>query len=398
MRVVVVAEAGVLQGSSNAFARRYAAVLKILGEDHDLALVHLRLDPPVFDTHAIAPPYESAVFEIEIPRRPHSRAERLIHIARLTRDGLSLEPWERELDGVLKGWRPDVVIAIAWHCRYAFRSLPGRFPTVSFLEEDFSIHPEEQRTTPWGRWLARVEDWSERRPLRRSRCVVVIAEPEVEWARKAFSPAPVLVVPHTIDLNDWAAQPSSLPDLGPRAVFVTGYLDHLRNARGLRAIIDALRGLDVPGKPQLVVASITGLHPILKEVSDQFRFLGGVDDVRPYYKAADATLVPSFKVSGSKTTILQGWAARCPVVTSSVAAESVGWTDGFELLAGESPADVARHLCEVVASPALQSTLAQNGERALSQRFSSERVRQSIEEALRAASESSGAYTVESER
>ena len=118
-----------------------------------------------------------------------------------------------------------------------------------------------------------------------------------------------------------------------------------------------------------MVASNCGLHPILQEVADQFEFLGDVDDLRPYYRAATATLVPSFIVAGAKTTILQGWATGCPVVTTASAAASVGSTQETELLFGETPDEVAKRLCVLLGDPDLQLVLADEGACAVSERF-----------------------------
>ena len=58
-------------------------------------------------------------------------------------------------------WHPDVVLALAWTRREAFRSLPTRFPTVTFVEEDTLVTSgRHERSTPWGRGLVWLRtDW-----------------------------------------------------------------------------------------------------------------------------------------------------------------------------------------------------------------------------------------------
>ena len=90
-------------------------------------------------------------------------------------------------------------------------------------------------------------------------------------------------------------------------------------------------------------------------------FLGEVDDPRAHYWASLATLVPAFDVTGAKTTILQGWATGCPVITSSASAASVGGRDGVDLVTGDDADTVAAAVVRVLGNADLRASLAANG-------------------------------------
>ena len=89
------------------------------------------------------------------------------------------------------------------------------------------------------------------------------------------------------------------------------------------------------------MASATTPHPVLDDVLARFpeviTLLGPVDDARPYYRHAGAALIPSFTNPGVKITILQAWAAGCPVVTTRPAADALGVGDGKPSWPGTAP-------------------------------------------------------------
>ncbi|MGE0027810.1 MAG: glycosyltransferase [Thermoleophilia bacterium] len=119
------------------------------------------------------------------------------------------------------------------------------------------------------------------------------------------------------------------------------------------------------------MASGTPPHPALAaRGGDRVRFLGAVDAPAPYYASAVATLVPAFEVRGVKTTILQGWAAGCPVVAAAPSAASVGGVDGHDLLIGRTAGELVTALQRVAADPVLRERLARNGAASYAARFS----------------------------
>lgn len=85
--------------------------------------------------------------------------------------------------------------------------------------------------------------------------------------------------------------------------------------------------------------------------ADAVRFLGPVDDIVPYYAAADAVVTPTFYDSFG-LTVLEGAACGLPVIVSRRAGASGLITDGLEGLLLDDPADDAalaqsmRHLLD----------------------------------------------------
>jgi glycosyltransferase involved in cell wall biosynthesis len=66
---------------------------------------------------------------------------------------------------------------------------------------------------------------------------------------------------------------------------------------------------------------------------------GTVDDVRPYYRGALATVVPLRVGSGTRLKILEAMASGVPVVSTLLGAEGLEVTDGSDILLAETPAE-----------------------------------------------------------
>ena len=114
--------------------------------------------------------------------------------------------------------------------------------------------------------------------------------------------------------------------------------------------------------------------------------LGPVEDPRPYYRGASVCLVPAFLVTGVKTQILQAWATGCPVVTTEAAARTVRGVSDSDLVAADTPDDVARQLLRVLADEKLRRSISATGRVMVKKRHSpediAERMSKLIDETL----------------
>jgi hypothetical protein len=95
------------------------------------------------------------------------------------------------------------------------------------------------------------------------------------------------------------------------------------------------------------------------------------------------TLVPSFFVRGTKTTILQGWATRTPVVTTTEAARALGADLRTPSLAiGDDARSVAEELLSTALDASKRVALAREGWKALLAEHSPDRVLADLDRAI----------------
>jgi glycosyltransferase involved in cell wall biosynthesis len=251
----------------------------------------------------------------------------------------------RELRRILESHQPDVVLFPIDLYPPALAEVVGALPVAVFVEEDFrrqaSSVPRTVRHLP-----NLVQDRLVRRLKGRANAVAVISDAEREWATRTFG-VPCAVVPHSIDLGYWARSGAVAPS-AEKEVLVVGDLGSVRNADGA---FDVARALDDLGSEvRLTVVSANPPPPgrDLRQF-DCVSWAGSVDDLRPFYERCAAVLVPSFAVSGVKTTILQAWAMRVPVVTTTPAAAPFPAEGRAALAIGNTPDEVARLTAEITA-------------------------------------------------
>jgi glycosyltransferase involved in cell wall biosynthesis len=90
---------------------------------------------------------------------------------------------------------------------------------------------------------------------------------------------------------------------------------------------------------------------------------GAVDDVRPYIRRAQVVVVPLRHGAGTRLKILEAFAMRKAVVSTSLGAEGIPAADGHELLLADDATSFARQITRLLDQPSLRAAL---GDAALS--------------------------------
>jgi glycosyltransferase involved in cell wall biosynthesis len=239
-------------------------------------------------------------------------------------------------------------------------------PTILFAEE--AIEPHRAADEPLRRPSTK-EKMAESLVGRLYGCfsqVAVIADPELPWGYTTFPNARVGVVPHFIDLEYWTAPVT--PARPASDVLVVGRLDSPRTADDLGRVLRSLEAIDprgrIVGKVRVVTSQVP--NPRLGRLPPRVEIVLRADDVRPFYESDTVVLVPPFHIRGTKTTILQAWAARKPVVTTRECAAALGLDESAgAVVFGDTPDEVASEVARVVASASEQRRLAESGYRRL---------------------------------
>ncbi|HEY7544854.1 MAG TPA: glycosyltransferase, partial [Blastocatellia bacterium] len=96
---------------------------------------------------------------------------------------------------------------------------------------------------------------------------------------------------------------------------------------------------------------------------------GTVEDVRPYYGEALASIVPLRVGSGSRLKILESFAAGVPVISTRLGAEGLDVRDGENILLAETAEKFSRAIAEVKENDSLRLTLKEAGRRLVLSRY-----------------------------
>jgi glycosyltransferase involved in cell wall biosynthesis len=93
--------------------------------------------------------------------------------------------------------------------------------------------------------------------------------------------------------------------------------------------------------------------------SDRIHVTGTVDDVRPYYAAAVAAVVPLRSGSGTRLKILEAMAAGVPVVSTRLGAEGIETDPSVHLLLAEDGREIVEAVYRIVSSVETRVRLSQ---------------------------------------
>lgn len=151
------------------------------------------------------------------------------------------------------------------------------------------------------------------------------------------------VIPNTIDCDLYKAVPEAALD-GDLTILCCGNLDYEPNYDGLNWFITEVFPLvkahlrDV----KLVIAGKTrdAARLKIKEAAGIEVHLN-VPSVIPFYEGSSLVIAPLRIAGGTRLKILEAFACKRPVVSTTIGAEGLGVTDGYHCLLRDRPAEFA---------------------------------------------------------
>jgi glycosyltransferase involved in cell wall biosynthesis len=118
--------------------------------------------------------------------------------------------------------------------------------------------------------------------------------------------------------------------------------------------------------------TVAGRNPspeIIGLKSESINVTGTIDDVRPYYSAALAAVVPLRVGGGTRLKILEAMAAGVPVVSTRLGAEGLDIIDGVNILLADTTEQMVSALGRLRSDGELWHRLVQNARRLVSERY-----------------------------
>ena len=156
------------------------------------------------------------------------------------------------------------------------------------------------------------------------------------------TPAPVSVVPNGYPPVDPPAV--TRPVGSPPVVLFQGTLRYPPNAQAARFLVSEVGPALRARVPDARIRLVGLTTPALAGLDDPPRvtLVGQVPDVGVELARADLVLVPIRFGSGTRVKIIEAFAHRVPVVSTTLGAEGLGAVDGEHLLIGDDPESLAR--------------------------------------------------------
>ena len=188
----------------------------------------------------------------------------------------------------------------------------------------------------------------------------------------------VTVVPNGYDAPE---RPLGRLDVGsPPTVLLQGNLWYGPNLEAARILVTdigpRLRAL----VPDVRIRLVGNRPPAVAALADPpgVTVVGVVPDMAPELAGADLIATPIPYGSGTRTKIVEAFAHRVPVVSSTVGAEGLDAEDGRHLLLADDPDSFAGACARLLADIELRRRLTEAARRLFDERFESSQVRRAV--------------------
>ncbi len=166
------------------------------------------------------------------------------------------------------------------------------------------------------------------------------------------------VIPICIDTDE--VQPVVQVGCEPGVLFVGG-MHWPPNAEGVRWFVREVWPLVRAKLPKAVFYAVGKSPP--EELRDVPGVVapGYIEDVLPYWERSCAFVVPLKAGGGMRVKILDAWARRLPVISTSVGAEGLAYQDGLDILIADDARSFAEQVIRTMQDAELAQRVAQGG-------------------------------------
>ena len=203
----------------------------------------------------------------------------------------------------------------------------------------------------------------------RADVTTVCSGDDAERARRAGVPR-VEVVPNGYRL---VGDPVGRPTVGdPPTVLFAGTLRYPPNADGARFLVDEVGPLLRRLVPAARIRLVGRTTPALAALDDppRVRVVGPVPEMVDELASADVVVVPLRFGSGTRLKILEAFAHRVPVVSTTLGAEGLGAEDDVHLLLGDTAGELAAACARLLEDEPLRRRLVDRAQGLYRERFS----------------------------
>jgi glycosyltransferase involved in cell wall biosynthesis len=187
----------------------------------------------------------------------------------------------------------------------------------------------------------------EKNLLRQMKSAVVLTKIESETAHILSPDTNIYEIPLEINLNEYTPAPDLIDH---QRITFTGTMSYEPNHEGASYFIKKIFPLirkDFPNAKFFVV----GMNPpkYLQDLGDdRIIITGEVNDMQEYINQSAVIVVPLLSGGGMRYKILEAFALSKAVVSTSVGAEGIEYTDNESILIADEPQHFAHQVCELL--------------------------------------------------
>jgi sugar transferase (PEP-CTERM/EpsH1 system associated) len=219
-----------------------------------------------------------------------------------------------------------------------------------------------------------------------SRCVTTSERERMVVCRETRT-GTTATVPNGVDLEYF--QPGVGP-LDAGSIVFTGRISYRPNTDAICYFVQEILPLIHASRPdvRLTVVGMDVPPAVERLAGPRVAITGTVPDVRPYLRQAAAVVVPIRFGGGTRLKVLEALAMGKPLVSTSIGCEGIDVVPGQHLLIGDSAADFAAAVLNLLAHPELGVMLGKRGRALVEERYGWPRLSSILESVLETAAAS----------
>lgn len=187
--------------------------------------------------------------------------------------------------------------------------------------------------------------------------VMCITDTDAEFFRSAGCRKPLVSIPFGVPL-----EPVENVDEEPFSLFHLGSMDWLPNVEGIRWFLSEVwpqLHRQVP-QARFYLAGRRMPEDLLRLDMEGVKVVGEVPDAMYFINSKQINVVPLLSGSGIRVKIIEAMSAGKVVVTTTIGAEGIHYTDGRDLLIADTPEAFVRQIQRCIADPELCRTIGRN--------------------------------------
>lgn len=249
-------------------------------------------------------------------------------------------PYAQALAELVETFQPDILqVESPYLTPYVERlPIPKVYRLHNIESQIWARHAEEQRwfLRPYFHLQARRIAKYERECLHVYDGLLPISDKEAEFAQASGYKGRMEVFPFGIDVQKYVAPPLEADP--PRIGFIGG-LDWLPNQQGIVWFLEKVWGRFRRRHPDahLSIAGRNTPHWLYKYADSHTHILGEVPDAQMFFHAHEIFIAPLFSGSGIRIKLIEAFATGRAIVATPIAAESLVYEEGRDLLIAEQP-------------------------------------------------------------
>ena len=220
----------------------------------------------------------------------------------------------------------------------------------------------------------------ERETYRRADGLSTVSEDDARIVRNEFGIDDVCVIPNGVDITAYDEIPNKPKQ---NHLVYCGSMDVFVNQDAVTYFIKEIFPLILKRKPDTTF-TVIGRHPpswLLALQNERIRFTGAIADVRLPLKEGAVEIVPLRIAGGSRLKILEAFAAKVPVLSTTIGAEGLAVKHEKNVILADTPSNFAGRCVQLLDGETLRNSLAAEGRKLVDDLYDWSRISPLVEAA-----------------